>query len=106
MANSHHPTQHQSFAPHEDNTACTDAGAKQTKDVEAQRDDMGGSLLEAQDAIAQQHEDLIGKIEGKLAPKAIVQRIFIIRWKLLKDLCNLPKHPPPDFIPIWSQSLF
>ena len=58
------------------------ASQKQIKAVEAQRNDKRRSLFEAQDAIDQQRESLIGKIEGKLSQNADTQQVFVIRWKL------------------------
>jgi hypothetical protein len=56
------------------------AAQKQIKAVEAQRNDKRRSLFEAQDAIDQQREDLIGKIEGKLQQITNLAHIFTIRW--------------------------
>ncbi|MBV6498336.1 MAG: hypothetical protein CJBNEKGG_00557 [Prosthecobacter sp.] len=39
--------------------------------------------VEAQDAIDQQREDLIGKIEGKLQQAAFTASLFTLRWHLL-----------------------
>lgn len=58
------------------------ASQKQIKAVESQRNDKRRSLFEAQDAIDQQREDLIGKIEGKLSQQACYDSLFTIRWKL------------------------
>ena len=59
------------------------ASQKQIKNVEAQRNDKRRSLFEAQDAIDQQREDLIGKIEGKLQQAASNQALFTLRWSLV-----------------------
>jgi hypothetical protein len=59
------------------------ASQKQIKNVEAQRNDKRRSLFEAQDAIDQQREDLIGKIEGKLQQDASTQALFTLRWSLV-----------------------
>ena len=58
------------------------AAQKQITAVEAQRNDKRRSLFEAQDAIDQQREDLIGKIEGKLSQQASNASLFSIRWAL------------------------
>ena len=59
------------------------ASQKQIKNVEAQRNDKRRSLFEAQDAIDQQREDLIGTIEGKLQQAASNQALFTLRWSLV-----------------------
>ena len=56
------------------------AAQKQIKTVEAQRNDKRRSLFEAQDAIDQQREDLIGKIEGKLTQILHSMPVFTIRF--------------------------
>jgi superfamily II DNA or RNA helicase len=58
------------------------ASQKQIKNVEAQRNDKRRSLFEAQDAIDQQREDLIGKIEGKLSQQTGLNQLFTLRWTL------------------------
>ena len=58
------------------------ASQKQIKNVEAQRNDKRRSLFAAQDAIDQQREDLIGKIERKLQQAAMLNVLFSIRWAL------------------------
>ena len=58
------------------------AAQKQIKTVEAQRNDKRRSLFEAQDAIDQQREDLIGKIEGKLKQGTALNPLFSVRWTL------------------------
>jgi adenine-specific DNA-methyltransferase len=58
------------------------ASQKQIKNVEAQRNEKRRSLFEAQDAIDQQREDLIGSIEGKLRQAAGTRLLFSIRWTL------------------------
>ncbi len=59
------------------------ASQKQIKAIEGQRNDKRRSLFEAQDAIDTQREQLIGKIEGKLAQNAGVAALFTIRWSLV-----------------------
>ncbi len=39
-------------------------------------------LFDAQDAIDQQREDLIGKIEKQLKHTSTVQALFTIRWRV------------------------
>ena len=56
---------------------------KQIKNVEAQRNDKRRPLFEAQDAIDQQREDLIGKIESKLQQAVTSSCLFALRWILL-----------------------
>lgn len=58
------------------------ASQKQIKTVEAQRNDKRRSLFDAQDAIDQQRDDLIGKIEGKLSQQKSNASLFSIRWAL------------------------
>lgn len=58
------------------------AAQKQIKAVEAQRNDKRRSLFEAQDAIDQQREDLIGKIEGKLQQAVTFKPLFSVQWLL------------------------
>jgi hypothetical protein len=58
------------------------ASQKQIKAVEAQRNDKRRSLFEAQDAIDQQREDLIGKIEGKLQQATAADTLLTIHWIL------------------------
>ena len=59
------------------------ASQKQIKAIESQRNDKRRSLFEAQDAIDQQREDLIGKIEGKLQQGTANQALFTLRWSLV-----------------------
>ena len=58
------------------------AGQKQIKAIEAQRNQKRRSLFEAQDAIDRQREDLIFKIESKLAQHSGLDPLFTIRWRL------------------------
>ncbi|MFC5455982.1 SNF2-related protein [Prosthecobacter fluviatilis] len=58
------------------------ASQRQIKAVEAQRNEKRRSLFEAQDAIDQQREDLIGKIEGKLSQQTALESLFIVHWTL------------------------
>lgn len=58
------------------------ASQKQIKAVEAQRNDKRRSLFEAQDAIDQQREELIGKIEGKLQQASSRTSLFTLSWAL------------------------
>jgi adenine-specific DNA-methyltransferase len=59
------------------------AHQKQIKAIESQRNDKRRSLFEAQDAIDQQREDLIGKIEGKLQQQASSNTLISIRWNII-----------------------
>ncbi len=58
------------------------ASQKQIKNVEALRNEKRRSLFEAQDAIDQQREDLIGTIEGKLTQILNAMPLFTIRFNL------------------------
>ena len=58
------------------------AGQKQIKALEAQRNQKRRSLFDAQDQIDRQREELIEQIEGKLAQKTCLLRLFDIRWNL------------------------
>ena len=58
------------------------ANQKQIKAIEAQRNDKRRSLFEAQDAIDQQREELIGKIEGKLQQASSRTSLFTLLWAL------------------------
>ncbi len=55
------------------------ASQKQIKKVEAQRNDKRRSLFDAQDAIDQQREDLIGAIEGKLQQGTALKHLLSVR---------------------------
>jgi adenine-specific DNA-methyltransferase len=59
------------------------AGQKQVKSLEAQRSEKRRSLFDAQDKVDQQREELIRNIEGKLTQKAVLEELFVIRWRLL-----------------------
>ena len=58
------------------------AGQKRVKALESQRNEKRRSLFEAQDKVDQQREELIASIEGKLAQKSGLSRLFTIRWTL------------------------
>jgi hypothetical protein len=58
------------------------ASQKQIKAIESQRNDKRRSLFEAQDAIDQQREVLIDKIEGKLMQETRVQPLFHLAWRM------------------------
>ncbi len=58
------------------------ANQKQIKAIESQRNDKRRSLFEAQDAIDQQREELIGKIEGKLSQSILKTELIQIQWTL------------------------
>jgi superfamily II DNA or RNA helicase len=55
---------------------------KQLRDLERRRNGMRRELFDAQDAIDQQREELIGKIEKQLRHTGTVQPLFAIRWAL------------------------
>jgi len=57
-------------------------GQKQIKAMESQRSQKRRSLFDAQDRVDKQREDLIATIEGKLAQKSELKKLFAIRWKL------------------------
>jgi adenine-specific DNA-methyltransferase len=59
------------------------AGQKQVKALEAQRNEKRRSLFDAQDKVDQQRDELIRNIEGKLTQKAVVDKLFVIRWRLV-----------------------
>jgi len=58
------------------------AHQKQLRDLERRRNGKRRELFDAQDAIDQQREDLIGKIEKQLKHSSNVQTLYMIRWRL------------------------
>jgi adenine-specific DNA-methyltransferase len=58
------------------------AHQKQLRDLERRRNSKRRDLFDAQDAIDQQREDLIGKIEKQLKHTSSVQDLFTIRWRI------------------------
>jgi adenine-specific DNA-methyltransferase len=58
------------------------AHQKQLRDLERRRNGKRRELFDAQDAIDQQREDLIGKIEKQLKHTYGVKALFAIRWRL------------------------
>ncbi len=58
------------------------AHQKQLRDLEKRRNGKRRELFDAQDAIDQQREDLIGKIEKQLKHRSDTQPLFTIRWRL------------------------
>ncbi len=58
------------------------AHQKQLRDLERRRNAKRRELFDAQDAIDQQREDLIGKIEKQLKHSSETQTLFTIRWRL------------------------
>jgi adenine-specific DNA-methyltransferase len=56
---------------------------KQLRDLERRRNGKRRELFDAQDAIDQQREELIGKIEKQLKHTGEVRPLFTIRWKVL-----------------------
>ncbi len=55
---------------------------KLLRDLERRRNGKRRELFDAQDAIDQQREELIGKIEKQLKHTSAVQILFAIRWRL------------------------
>jgi adenine-specific DNA-methyltransferase len=55
---------------------------KQLRELERRRNVKRRELFDAQDAIDQQREELIGKIEKQLKHTSTVQALFTIRWRL------------------------
>jgi hypothetical protein len=58
------------------------AGQRLIKTLEGQRNQKRRSLFDAHDEVDAQRETLIASIEGKLAQKEALQRLFTIRWRL------------------------
>ncbi|HMP06437.1 MAG TPA: helicase-related protein [Lacipirellulaceae bacterium] len=56
---------------------------KQLGELERRRNAKRRELFDAQDAIDQQREELIGKIEKQLKHTTTIQTLFTIRWKVL-----------------------
>jgi hypothetical protein len=56
---------------------------KQLRDLERRRNSKRRELFDAQDAIDQQREALIGKIEKQLKHRSDTQPLFTIRWRIL-----------------------
>ena len=56
---------------------------KQLRDLERRRNARRRELFDAQDAIDQQREELIGMIEKQLRHSSDIQILFTIRWRLL-----------------------
>lgn len=55
---------------------------KQLRELERRRTSKRRELFDAQDAIDQQREELIGKIEKQLKQSNTIQSLFTIRWKI------------------------
>jgi ERCC4-related helicase len=58
------------------------AGQKRIKLLESQRIQKRRSLFDAHDQVDAQREELISAIEGKLAQRDSLSRLFTIRWRL------------------------
>jgi superfamily II DNA or RNA helicase len=56
---------------------------KQVKALESQRNQRRRSLFEAQDNVDKRRGELIAQVEDKLVQKATVDRLFVVRWKLV-----------------------
>ena len=59
------------------------AHQKQLRELERRRNGKRRELFDAQDAIDQQREDLIGKIEKQLKHTHSVRTLFAVRWRLI-----------------------
>ena len=59
------------------------AGQKQIKALEGLRNQKRRTLFDAQDEVDKQREELIARIEGKLAQNTSIESLFMIRWHLL-----------------------
>ena len=55
---------------------------KQIRALEGQRNEKRRSLFDAQDTVDKQREELIAKIEGKLAQRTSAVNLFTLRWTL------------------------
>lgn len=58
------------------------AGQKQIKALEAQRNQKRRTLFDAQDQVDRQRDELIVRIESKLAQTTRGERLFAVRWRL------------------------
>jgi len=58
------------------------AGQKQIKAIETQRNQKRRTLFDAQDQVDNQRDELIEKIEGKLAQVTRLEQLFVIKWSL------------------------
>ncbi|MHB1099132.1 MAG: SNF2-related protein, partial [Burkholderiales bacterium] len=58
------------------------AGQKQIKALEAQRNQKRRTLFDAQDQVDKQRDELITKIEGKLAQTIETKKLFTMRWNI------------------------
>lgn len=58
------------------------AAQKRLKQAESERNKTRRELYDAQDAIDQQREVLIAKIEGQLKMEHKVAPLFILRWEM------------------------
>ena len=58
------------------------AGQKQIRTLEIQRNQKRRSLFDAQDEVDQQREALIKSIEGKLAQRVSLDRLFTMNWNI------------------------
>jgi adenine-specific DNA-methyltransferase len=56
---------------------------KSIKSLEATRSQKRRELFDAQDAIDQQRDGLIGKIESQLRQRLVIDRVFTFCWRLL-----------------------
>jgi adenine-specific DNA-methyltransferase len=58
------------------------AGQKQVRAIEGLRNQKRRSLFDAQDQVDKQREQLIARIEGKLAQRVSLDRLFLVHWSL------------------------
>jgi ERCC4-related helicase len=56
---------------------------RQIKEFEKQRNELRLELFKSQDEVDQRKEDLISSIEKRLKQNLIVDRLFIIKWKII-----------------------
>lgn len=56
---------------------------KEIKALERTRNNRRRELFDAQDAIDEQREGLIGNIEKQLKQRRAVQTLFTVRWELI-----------------------
>lgn len=59
------------------------AGQRRVKALEGQRSEKRRSLFEAQDQVERQRDELIARIEGKLAQGVTSRELFAIGWRLV-----------------------
>ena len=70
------------------------AGQKQIKALESLRTQKRRTLFDAQDEVDRRRESLIAQVEGKLTQNVTLERLFVIRWKLVRSITYQSKSPP------------